>query len=258
MTFAASTVFSTGRGFFKRIKSAGLLSTGSATDLLCVFLYENRTDSTGRPQGAQSVAFRRPQPCRASWPAPIPLLLPIPQRTEGSHVVKVGADSAAIPSCCLYPSGCWSPVPQGVTFIAHLPAGRVGSAAARLEPTLCHDSHGTAGAEQALTFLHMAWASVSGRIGLTQAAASGQGHPELGRIPSPGGEKGMGGQCDAGWAPGRGSPLALGRAWWSLLSQARWLTRKSSPEVPDCLQGSEMPCLVRAAHAGEAGGRAGG
>lgn len=79
------------------MKSEGLFSTGNATNLLCAFLYQNCTDSTGRLQGAQSLAFHLPQPCQASWPAPIPLLLPAPQRTEGSWVVKVEAESGAVP-----------------------------------------------------------------------------------------------------------------------------------------------------------------
>lgn len=70
-----------------------------------------------------------------------------------------------------------------------------------MEPTPCHDSGGTPGAEQALVFLHMACASCSIQIGLSQTAMNGQGHPDLGHVPSPGGEKGIGGRCEAGWAP---------------------------------------------------------
>lgn len=112
VTFAARKVFSTRRGFFKQVKSEGLFSTGNATNLLCVFLYENCTDNTRRLHGAQSVPYHLPQPCHAIWPAPIPLLLPIPQQTKGSHVIKVEADSAAVPLCRLYSLGCWSLVFQ--------------------------------------------------------------------------------------------------------------------------------------------------
>lgn len=169
---------------------------------------------------------------------------PLPQPDQGIHAVKAEAESVAIPLCWLYALGHvplmrpWNQSPASLT-------GQLASLArpsAPAAPALRRGCDGTRGADQVLAL---------SPHGCCQQLCSGWAPP-----------------ARSEWAPetprpvrGRGRSVSVRLAGLCQDKGSGRAGQPSSLAYPQnrpggarlCLQGSEIPCLARSAHAGERG-----